>query len=101
MIDERLRRRHGTPRDRQHERRVAACADRLIGVRMVFNERHGRHILSAEELRAVRAIEVLTQIGTPDAVVILKDLSSGAEGAVETEHARRALRLLTGRAASR
>jgi hypothetical protein len=60
-----------------------------------------RHVLSAEELRTVRAIEVLTRIGSPEGVAILKDLSTGAEGAVETAHAKRALAIVAGRTASR
>jgi hypothetical protein len=48
-------------------------------------------VLSAEELRSLRAIAVLEEIGTPAARAVLADLSRGGEGAVLTEQARRAL----------
>jgi hypothetical protein len=56
-----------------------------------------RNVLSGDELRAVRAIEVLTRIGTPEASAILQELSKGAEAAVQTEHAKRAVKLIGAR----
>ncbi len=48
-------------------------------------------VLSGDELRTIRAVEVLEGIGTPEAQAVLKDLASGGEGAALTEHARKAL----------
>jgi HEAT repeat protein len=48
-------------------------------------------ILSADDLRNLRAVEILSQIGTPEARAILGDLAAGGEGAVLTEQARKAL----------
>src|SRR5262249_24276164 len=50
-----------------------------------------KSVLSGEELRSLRAVEILEQIGTPEARAVLADLSRGGEGAVLTEQARRAL----------
>jgi hypothetical protein len=48
-------------------------------------------VLSGEELRSLRAIEVLEGIGTPEARAVLDKLAGGGEGVVLTEQARRAL----------
>jgi WD40 repeat protein len=53
---------------------------------------------TAEQLRAVRAAEVLEQIATPDARALLKSLAEGARGAWITEEASAALRRLSARA---
>ncbi len=44
------------------------------------------------KLRALRAVELLAVIGTPEAVALLRRLASGADGAYETREARAALR---------
>jgi hypothetical protein len=56
-----------------------------------------RSVLSGDELRTIRAVEVLEGIGTPEALAVLKDLASGGEGAVLTEQARKALARLARR----
>jgi len=48
-------------------------------------------VLSAEELRTIRGIEVLEGIGTPDAKELLDALAHGGDGAVVTEQARKAV----------
>jgi hypothetical protein len=50
-----------------------------------------RTVLTGEELRSLRAVEVLEGIGTPEARAVLGNLARGGEGAVLTEQARRAL----------
>lgn len=57
--------------------------------------------LSGEELRGIRAVEVLEGIGTPDALVVLDKLAHGGEGAVVTEHARKAVARLAQRSGSK
>ncbi len=47
-----------------------------------------------EQLRDVRAIHLLEQIGTPDAEQLLETLAKGAKGAMSTEKARAALERL-------
>ncbi|QJW94103.1 WD40 repeat domain-containing protein [Frigoriglobus tundricola] len=47
--------------------------------------------LSGEGLRAVRAVEVLEQIGTPDAQKVLAELAAGAPGSALTQNATAAL----------
>jgi hypothetical protein len=54
-------------------------------------------VLSGEELRSLRAVEILEQVGTPEARAVLADLSRGGDGAVLTEQARRALARLAQR----
>jgi hypothetical protein len=54
-------------------------------------------VLSGEELRSIRAVEVLEQIGTTEARAVLDDLSRGGASAVLTEQARKALARLTQR----
>jgi hypothetical protein len=51
-----------------------------------------------ETLRKLRAIEVLEQIGTPEAQQILDALSSGAADPVARDAAKSALKRLTSRA---
>lgn len=53
--------------------------------------------LSADELRGVRAIEVLQGIGTPEAIAVLEKLAGGAEGARLTIDAKTALAFLAKR----
>jgi hypothetical protein len=54
----------------------------------------GRSPLPAPELRALRAIEVLERIGSPEAQRLLEVLGQGVEGAPRTEDARAAGRRL-------
>jgi len=54
-------------------------------------------VLSGEELRHLRAVEILELIGTPEARAVLGDLSRGGEGAALTEQARKALARLARR----
>ena len=51
----------------------------------------GEAKLSGESLRAVRAVEVLERIGTPDAQKVLAELAAGASGAALTQNATEAL----------
>lgn len=60
-----------------------------------------RTVLTGDELRALRAVEILEGIGTAEAQAVLKDLASGGEGATLTEQARKALARLTSRAGGR
>jgi hypothetical protein len=48
-------------------------------------------IPSTEELRSLRAVEVLENLATKDAKLVLEKLASGAEGAVVTREAKSAL----------
>lgn len=57
-------------------------------------ERADHTVLTLDELRAVRAIDVLQGIGSADAVAVLEKLAGGADGAVQTVRARQALRVL-------
>jgi hypothetical protein len=52
---------------------------------------------SADTLRAIRAQEVLEQIGTAEAIGVLRRIAAGAAGAAETEDARAALKRLGAR----
>jgi hypothetical protein len=47
--------------------------------------------LSAEQRRAIRSVELLEQLGTPQARALLRKLSSGATGARLTRDAKAAL----------
>jgi hypothetical protein len=49
------------------------------------------HLLSAEQLRAIRAVTVLEQIGSPEARQNLKGLAGGVAAAPLTRSARSAL----------
>ncbi len=53
-------------------------------------------ILSDEQLRLVRALEVLEQLRTPEAFQVLETLSGGAPGALPTREAQAALNRLIG-----
>jgi WD40 repeat protein len=57
----------------------------------------GRSHVSGERLRSLRAIELLEQIGTPEARQVLKKLAAGAEGTLQTQAAQGALDRLTRR----
>jgi WD40 repeat protein len=48
-------------------------------------------VLSAEQVRLVRAVEVLERLATPEARQALQSLAEGAPGALPTRHARAAL----------
>jgi WD40 repeat protein len=50
--------------------------------------------LSVEQLRVVRALEVLEQVGTPEARKVLENLARGAPGALPTREAQTVLRRL-------
>ena len=54
--------------------------------------------LTTEELRALRAVEVLERIGSPEALAILEHVATGAPGARLTYDARRALIRMRSRA---
>jgi len=61
-------------------------------------ERRDKVGLPPEYLRASRAVEVLEQIGTPEAKQVLEILAAGGTGARLTEDAKAALRRLAMRA---
>jgi hypothetical protein len=50
--------------------------------------------LSTERLRQRRAVAVLEQVGSPEAVKVLRRLAKGAPGAALTREAKAALRRL-------
>jgi hypothetical protein len=52
-------------------------------------------VLPAEALRAIRAVEVLEQLGTPEARQVLQNLADGAPGHKLTRHAEAALKRLS------
>ncbi len=52
--------------------------------------------LSPRQLQALRSIDVLREIGSAEAIAVLKGLAKGADGAVQTVEARRALTDLGG-----
>jgi len=56
----------------------------------LFDELTGSN-LTPEQIRVVRAIEVLEKIGTDDAKNMLERLAGGAAGALSTRHAQTAL----------
>jgi WD40 repeat protein len=62
------------------QRRLETLIDRLAGPRM-----------SGEQLRTVRAVEVLERIDSKDARELLQQLAEGAPGALMTIHSRAAL----------
>jgi hypothetical protein len=53
-------------------------------------------MLSGERLRAVRAIELLEHIGTPEARAVLAAVARAAPGARRTEEARESANRLAG-----
>ena len=61
-------------------RRAEEVLDRLTG-----------RTLTGEQLRTVRAVEVLEQLGTPEAKRVLETLARGAAGALPTREAQAAL----------
>lgn len=67
-------------------KRVEALLDKLTG-----------GVLSAEQLRVVRGVEVLERAGTAEAREVLRGLAAGAAGALPTREARAALDRLGGR----
>jgi hypothetical protein len=50
--------------------------------------------LTSDELRALRAVEVLERIGTPEARQVLAELAQGAEGSSLTREAKAACQRL-------
>jgi len=54
----------------------------------------GGPVTSSEQLRALRAIEALEHIGTPEARQVLERLATGAAGARETADAKRSVERL-------
>lgn len=56
-------------------------------------------IPSPEELRYIRAVQVLELIGAPEAKELLKSLANGTEGARKTMEAKASLERLTRRSA--
>ena len=58
-------------------------------------------VTAPEKLRPLRALEVLEQIGTPEARRLLQELSRGAPDARETKEAKASLERLTKRQAAR
>jgi len=48
-------------------------------------------VLTADQLRMVRAIESIEKMATPEARALLQSLSKGAPGALQTRHAQAAL----------
>jgi WD40 repeat protein len=80
--------------------RRALVAAREVDYRLRLNVLLGRldnRRLSSEELRTVRAVQVLEFAGTPAARRLLADLASGAPEALLTREARASLDRLTGR----
>jgi hypothetical protein len=60
-------------------------------------EKLNKTLMTGDELRAIRSIEVLEGIGTTEAQAVLRELANGGEGAALTEQARRALARLSHR----
>jgi hypothetical protein len=58
-------------------------------------------VLSSEQLRLLRALEVLEEVGTAEARRVLERLSKGAPGALPTREAQAALARLAGRSAAK
>jgi hypothetical protein len=61
--------------------------------------RTARFALPAETVRTIRAIQVLEQIGSPEAATVLKTLSTGIGTAPETQEANESLQRLSKRPA--
>jgi WD40 repeat protein len=53
---------------------------------------------SQDQLRVIRAVEILEHIGTPKAIAFLRELAGGAEGAHLTSHAKEAIERVDRRA---
>ena len=60
-----------------------------------------RHSMTGDRLRNFRAIEILEQIGPPEARQLLEMLSRGASGALLTQEAKAALARLSHQATAR
>ena len=77
--------------------------ERSAEVRRRIDELLGRlkpgQTLSAEDLRRLRTVEVLEDLGTPEAKQLLEELAKGAPGAALTRDAAAALRRLNAEAA--
>lgn len=58
-------------------------------------------VLTAEQIRVVRAVEALEQLGNPEARQLLETLAKGAPGALPTHEAQAALDRLNGHASAR
>jgi hypothetical protein len=69
------------------EKTVSLEARRRMGALL----ENTKTVLSADELRQVRAIEVLEEIGSAEARDLLDSLAHGGEGALLTEQAKKAL----------
>jgi len=54
-------------------------------------------VLTSEQIRAIRAIEALEQLGTAEARQVLNALGGGAPGAVTTRHAQGTLARMSGK----
>jgi RNA polymerase sigma factor (sigma-70 family) len=78
-------------------RRASQAAGASLEVRKRLDELLGRLVKpTGETLRALRAVEVLEQIGTPDARAVLTTLAGGPDGARLTRDAAGALRRMGG-----
>ncbi len=55
----------------------------------------GRGNISNDRLQAIRAIELLERIGTPEARQLLQNLANGAPGVLQTEEAKESFQRLT------
>jgi dipeptidyl aminopeptidase/acylaminoacyl peptidase len=92
--------------EKQGERAEAALRQKLKGelpsleVRRQIEQLLAQIPLSSMSLRALRAVEVLELIGTPDARAMLETLAKGAEGARLTREAKASLDRLNKRATS-
>jgi WD40 repeat protein len=63
-------------------------------IEQLLGQLHGRAI-PPQQVRVVRAIEVLEQIGTPEARLVLEAMSKGAPGARVTQDAQTALKRIS------
>src|SRR5207249_1344113 len=59
-------------------------------------KRIDKNVLSVDDLQAHRAIMALKEIGNADAKAVLENLAKGADGALVTENARKALAEIEG-----
>ena len=83
-----LRRALDNPPSAEAERRLKDLLGRLDGL-----------VLPAEQVRFVRAVKVLEEIGSPDAQRVLKTLADGAAEVRSTREAKAAVQRLGGRSA--